>query len=144
MFKTCSDTSVFYIIKSKELTNIQVWKGNRFIDLKHAESIKTAIDNKIENLDSTVFRVVKYKDGITEQRYIVDGQHRQYVIKKYYEEQNILDAFNINFDVLVHEKTVDSEAEAIKYFNAINNVKPQQDNEPNILANKYLQINESL
>jgi hypothetical protein len=39
---------------------------------------------------------------------------------------------------MVHEKTVDSESEAIEYFNAINNVKPQQDNDPKMLANKYI------
>ena len=70
-----------------------------------------------------------------EQKYLVDGQHRQEVIKKYYEENYILP---INFDVLLHEKIVDSEAEAIEYFNAINNTKPQQDNDPKILTNKYI------
>jgi len=121
-------------MKAKELAGIAVWKGNRFIDLEHSKNIGSAI-HKIENLDSSIFRVVKYKDGTVEQKYLVDGQHRQLVIKNYYEEHYILP---INFDVLVHEKSVDSEAEAIEYFNAINNVKPQQDNDPKILANKYI------
>jgi hypothetical protein len=121
-------------MKAKELAGIQVWKGNRFIDKEHSKNIGSAI-HKIENLDSTIFRVVKYKDGNIEQKYLVDGQHRQLVIKNYYEEHYILP---INFDVLVHEKTVDSEAEAIEYFNAINNVKPQQDSDPKRMADKYI------
>ena len=131
---TFSDRSILRKIKAKELVGIPVWKGNRFIDLEHANKINSIID-KIQNLDSTIFRVVKYMDGNIEQQYIVDGQHRQYIIKKYYEENYILP---INFDVLVHEKNVDCEAEAIEYFNAINNVKPQQDNDPKILTNKYI------
>ena len=135
MIHTFSDTSVLKKIKAKELVGIQVWKGNRFIDNDHVNKIKSAIGDRIESLDSTIFRVVKYKDGDVEQKYLVDGQHRQEVIKKYYEENYILP---INFDVLLHEKIVDSEAEAIEYFNAINNTKPQQDNDPKILTNKYI------
>ena len=135
MIHTFSDKSILHKIKAKELVGIQVWKGNRFIDNDHVNKIKSAIGDRIESLDSTIFRVVKYKDGDVEQKYLVDGQHRQEVIKKYYEENYILP---INFDVLLHEKIVDSEAEAIEYFNAINNTKPQQDNDPKILTNKYI------
>jgi len=135
MIHTFSDTSVLKKIKAKELAGIQVWKGNRFIDNDHVNKIKLAIGHRIESLDSTIFRVVKYKDGTIEQKYLVDGQHRQLVIKNYFEETTL---FPTNFDVLLHEKIVDSEAEAIEYFNAINNTKPQQDNDPKILANKYI------
>jgi len=134
MIHSFSDKSILVKIKAKELIGIPVWKGNRFIDLEHAQRISSAIEN-VNNLDSTVFRVVKYIDGTVEQKYLVDGQHRQHVIKKYYEDNYL---FPNNFDVLVHEKTVDSEADAIEYFNAINNVKPQQDNDPKMLANKYI------
>lgn len=133
---TFSDGSTLYKMKAKELANIPVWKGNRFIDLAHANQIRQEIGSKIESLDSGVFRVVKYKDGTIEQRYLVDGQHRQYVLKKFYEE-NVL--FAQNFDVLVNEKTVDTEADAIEYFNILNNVKPQKDTDPKLLTNKYIQ-----
>ena len=122
MLHTFSDRSILKKIKAKELVGIQVWKGNRFIDAEHVNNIKLAIGDRIQNLDSTIFRVVTYKDpnNSNEQKYLVDGQHRQEVIKKYYNEF-YLEAFTTNFDVLIHEKTVDSEAEAIEYFNAINN-----------------------
>jgi len=137
MIHTFNDKSILVKMKAKELIGIPVWKGNRFIDLEHAERISSAIEN-ISNLDSTIFRVVKYMDNSIEQKYLVDGQHRQHVIKKYYKENDTFYAFTINFDVLVHEKTVDSEAEAIEYFNVINNVKPQQDNDPKRMADKYI------
>ena len=135
MLHTFSDGSVLKKIKAKELVGIPVWKGNRFIDLSHANKIKEAVGNNIENLDSSIFRIVKYKDGDVTQKFLVDGQHRQYVIKKYYEE-NVL--FALNFDTLVIEKTVECEADAIEYFNTLNNAKPQQDNDPKLLANKYI------
>ena len=135
MLHTFSDGSVLQKIKAKELLGVPVWKGNRFIDLNHANKIKEAIGNSIESLDSSIFRIVKYKDGDVLQRYLVDGQHRQYVIKTYYED-NVL--FALNFDVLIVEKSVECEADAIEYFNALNNVKPQQDNDPRLLANKYI------
>ena len=136
MLHTFSDGSVLQKIKAKELIGIPVWKGNRFIDETHVKQIQNAIGNKIENLDSTIFRVVKYKDGETEQKYLVDGQHRQSILKNYFTENYILP---LNFDILLIEKTVDSEAEAIEYFNAVNNTKPQQDSDPKLLANKYIQ-----
>ena len=135
MLHTFSDKSILQKISAEALILIPVWKGNRFIDLNHANKIKESINGNIESLDSTIFRVVKYKDGDSDQRFIVDGQHRQYVIKKYYEEFQVLP---LNFQVLIIEKTVDSEAEAIEYFNIVNNSKPQQDSDPKLLANKYI------
>jgi len=135
MLHTFSDGSVLKKIKAKELVGIPVWKGNRFIDVAHANKIKEAIGPKIENLDSSIYRIVKYRDGDVTQKFLVDGQHRQYVIKKYYEE-NVL--FALNFETMIIEKTVECEADAIEYFNMLNNSKPQQDNDPKLLANKYI------
>jgi len=136
MLHTFSDGSTLKKIKSTELVNIQVWKGNRFIDKDHALKIKNSIGDNIQSLDSTIFRVVTYKDGEVTQQYLVDGQHRQLVLKLYYEEHYIMP---LSFDVLLIEKHVDSEADAIEYFNILNNTKPQIDHDPKLLANKYIQ-----
>ena len=135
MLHTFSDGSILQKIKAKELVSIPVWKGNRFIDIEHANRIRSAIGDNIQTLDAAIFRIVKYKDGDIHQRYIVDGQHRQYVLQKYYEEHVL---FALNFDVVTIVKTVESESDAIEYFNVVNNVKPQQDSDPKLTANKYV------
>ena len=94
MIHSFSDKSILVKIKAKELIGIPVWKGNRFIDLEHAQRISSAIEN-VNNLDSTVFRVVKYIDGTVEQKYLVDGQHRQHVIKQEFNGALFLSNFSI-------------------------------------------------
>ena len=135
MLHTYRDSSVLTKINAKELAMIPVWRGNRYIDNAHAEKIKESIGHNIELLDNAIYSVVIYKEGNTIQKYLVDGQHRQHVLRKYFEE-NML--FPCNFPVLVREKIVEDEAEAIEYFNTINNVKPQYEDDKKLLANKYL------
>ena len=135
MIHTFLDKSVLTKINAKELVMIPVWRGNRFLDIAHAEKIKESIGNKIELLDKAIYSVVTYKEGDKTQKYLVDGQHRQYVLRKYFEENIILP---YNFPLLVIEKAVEDEAEAIEYFNTINNVKPQYEDDRKILANKYM------
>ena len=134
MIHTYMDKSTLNKISAKTLVSIPVWRGNRFIDLNHANQIKKDIGDNIQTLDSANFHVVKYKDENTYQTYLVDGQHRQYVIRTYFEENFCMPDFN----VLVHEKTVEGESDAIEYFNTLNNVKPQQENDLKLLANKYI------
>jgi len=129
------DKSVLIPVKAKELVGIPVWRGNRFLDLTHANKIKESIGHKIELLDKAIYSVVTYKEGEKTQRYLVDGQHRQYVLRKYFEENVILP---YNFTLLVIEKAVEDEAEAIEYFNIINNTKPQYEDDRKLLANKYM------
>ena len=135
MIHTFIDKSVLVKVKAKELVGIPVWRGNRFLDIAHAEKIKESIGHKIELLDKAIYSVVTYKEGDKTQRYLVDGQHRQYVLRKYFEENIILP---YNFPLLVIEKAVEDEAEAIEYFNIINNTKPQYEDDKKLLANKYI------
>ena len=135
MIHTFLDKSVLLPVKAKELVGIPVWRGNRFLDIAHAEKIKESIGHKIELLDKAIYSVVTYKEGEKTQRYLVDGQHRQYVLRKYFEENVILP---YNFTLLIIEKAVEDEAEAIEYFNIINNTKPQYEDDRKLLANKYM------
>ena len=135
MLHTFLDKSVLVKVKASELVTIPVWRGNRFLDLTHANKIKESIGHKIELLDKAIYSVVTYKEGEKTQRYLVDGQHRQYVLRKYFEENVILP---YNFTLLIIEKAVEDEAEAIEYFNIINNTKPQYEDDKKLLANKYM------
>jgi hypothetical protein len=134
---TFEDGSVLRKCGVRELIGIPVWRGNRYIDMEHVKQIKQDIGDNISCLDTTIFRVIRYKEHNVEQRWLVDGQHRQMVIKMYFEEATF-DAFIEGFDILIIEKEVEGESDAIEYFNTLNNVKPQQENDPRLLTNKFI------
>lgn len=134
-----NDGTVLKKISAKELILINVWKGNRIIDMNHVKDIKEKIGNKIDILDNG-YKIVKIieKDAgnnPVEVYYLVDGQHRQEVLRDYYKDiPNLKD----DFEVLIMEKYLESEEEIIEYFNALNNTKPMQWSEPNLIINKYI------
>jgi hypothetical protein len=135
-----SDGSKLFKMSALVLVRIPIWKGNRIIDIRHVKNIKESVENKAYLLDYG-YKTIQY-DEIDENNkpikktYIIDGQHRISVVSDYFE--NIKDAKD--FAVTVTEIRVDSELEAIEYFNKINNVKPIQFKEdPNLIVNKYLQ-----
>ena len=121
------------------LCRIPIWKGNRIIDLEHVKNIKESINSNVCLLDSG-YKTIQYdevdeSDKPIRKTYLIDGQHRISVVSNYFE--NINDAKD--FEITVTEIRVDSEIEAIEYFNKINNVKPIQFKEdPNLIVNKYL------
>lgn len=136
-----SDGSKLFKMSALVLLRIPIWKGNRIIDIEHVKNIKTSVDNKAYYLDSG-YKTIQY-DEIDENNkaikktYLIDGQHRISVVSDYFE--NIPDAKD--FQVTVTEIRVDSEVDAIDYFNKINNVKPIQFKEdPNLIVNKYIQM----
>lgn len=136
---TYNDGSKLKMMSARSLTQIPVWQGNRIIDHVHVEAIKREVGNNIKQLDSN-FCIVRYDVINTEgcpttAEYIIDGQHRQAVIKDYFNIHLCMDDFNVT----VREKQVDSEGDAIEYFNALNFVKPQQwKHDPNLVANQYI------
>jgi hypothetical protein len=136
---TFSDGSTLRVISSYELIRIPIWKGNRVIDTQHVETIKRAIGDKIRTLDSG-YRIVIYKtvDAAgrpTKESAIVDGQHRARVLRDFYESS----LCEPPFPVVVTEKEVGSEIEVIAHFNAINNTKPIQYTDTNLIINRYIE-----
>ena len=134
-----SDGSKLFKMSASALMRIPIWKGNRIIDLDHVKNIKESIDYKAYLLDSG-YKTVQYDEMDENNKpfkktYLIDGQHRISVVADYFENvENSKD-----FSVTVTEIRVDSEADAIEYFNKINNVKPIQFKEdPNLIINKYL------
>jgi hypothetical protein len=140
LLHTYSDGSKLYKMSALALIRIPIWKGNRIIDYEHVQNIKESVQYKAYLLDSG-YKTIQY-DEIDENNksfkktYLIDGQHRISVVGDYFE--NVQDAKD--FSVTVTEIRVDSELEAIEYFNKINNVKPIQfHDDPNLIVNKYLQ-----
>lgn len=136
---TYSDGSKLYKMSALSLCRIPIWKGNRIIDLEHVKNIQESINSNVALLDSG-YKTIQY-DEVDENNkpikktYLIDGQHRISVVSNYFE--NIKDAKD--FEITVTEIRVDSELEAIQYFNKINNVKPIHFKEdPNLIVNKYL------
>lgn len=136
---TFHDGSVLRVMSVKELLTLPIWKGNRILDKEHVAKLKTAVGANIQKLDSG-YRIVKYDEVSTdnewvEQSYIIDGQHRITVLREFFST-----AFcPPEFDVVVVERKVGSELEAIQYFNELNTVKPQSWNtDPNLIVNLYI------
>lgn len=137
---TYSDGSKLYKMSALTLCRIPIWKGNRIIDLEHVTNIKNSINSDVTLLDSG-YKTIQYDeidecDKPIKKTYLIDGQHRISVVSNYFETNNNAK----DFEITVTEIRVDSESEAIEYFNKINNVKPIQYNEdPKLIVNKYLQ-----
>jgi len=139
MLHTFNDGSVLRTMTAKELVKIPVWHGQRTLDKAHAAKIRDAVGAAVDRLDSG-YRIVFYLEPDTSghmvrQSYLIDGQHRAEVLREHF----LSSLCEPDFTVVVTEKEVDSETDAIEYFNAINNVKPQQwRTDPNILVNTYV------
>ena len=131
---TYNDGSVLKKTTIQALLKIPNWKGNRILDERHAEKLAYSIES-MESLDKGYFVIVIEEPDaagkITEQRYIVDGQHRLSILRKTY--------FLSDFSVTVTEKYVNSESEAIEYFNSINSSKPiHWEEDPIMIVNRFL------
>jgi hypothetical protein len=118
---------------ARELVAIPVWKGNRTLDVAHAKAIAAAVTD-IRTLDSG-YRIVNYMEPDAtgtpvRQSYLIDGQHRCHILRS---------ATALDFPVIVTEKDVASESDAIDFFNTINTVKPQQWSiDPALIVNLYI------
>jgi hypothetical protein len=140
LLHTYSDGSKLFRMSAFALTRIPIWKGNRIIDIQHVDNIKKSIEYNAQLLDSG-YKIIQYEEmdennKYVKKSYLIDGQHRISVVTDYFENvQNAKD-----FQLTVTEIRVDSELEAIEYFNKINNVKPiQYEEDPNLIVNKYIQ-----
>ena len=140
LLHTYSDGSKLYKMSALALTRIPIWKGNRIIDLNHVNNIKKSIESKATLLDSG-YKIIQYdeldeKEKSIKKTYLIDGQHRITVVSDYFDNKQ--DAKD--FPVTVTEIKLESELEAIEYFNKINNVKPIKfEEDPNLIVNKYIQ-----
>ncbi len=135
---TLSDGSIYRIISSRDLIMIPTWKGNRVIDAAHVEAIRSAINSAVERLDHG-YQIATYtvKDGggnTTTESYIIDGQHRARVLAEHYREHPAAPSF----PVVVLERPVATELDAIGLFNGINNSKPLKYTDVNLVVNEYI------
>jgi hypothetical protein len=130
-----ADGSIYRLFSAKTLSQTPVWKGNRVIDMGHVDRIREGLKGNIPLLNSNPFRLALIKDenGV-EMRYIIDGQHRAFLIKEYFQNSEAAD-----FNVLVAGKRFINEDEVIDYFKLINTTKsiPWKE-DPVLCANTYV------
>jgi hypothetical protein len=123
---------------ARELVALPVWKGNRILDTEHVFAIKKKATD-VRHLDSG-YRIINCMEPnlsgvLVKQAYLIDGQHRAAVLREHF----LTTLCEPDFVVVVTEKDVASESEAIEYFNVINTAKPQQwRTDPAILVNQYI------
>ena len=130
-----TDGSLYRVVNAKWLSNVPVWKGNRVIDMTHVDRIREGIKGNIALLNSNPFRIafVKEDDEVVA-KYIIDGQHRHYLLKEYFQHSTAVD-----FSIIVAAKQFGNEDEIIDYFKLINTTKSipwRQD--PVLVANNYI------
>jgi hypothetical protein len=104
---------------AKTLLLLHPWKGQRILDPEHVKELKESVGKQIQNLDNG-YALIRYAGEELSPHYIIDGQHRAYVLKGYFEANP--DA--PDFTVTATQKLVGSEEEAISYFKVLNTSKP--------------------
>ena len=119
---TASDGSRYKIISARLFSQIPVWSGNRVIDEDHVRKIEEGVRGNMMSLNLNPYRIaiITEEDG-TEKQYIIDGQHRAVILKRYFKKEDVPD-----FEVLVAKKNFDNEDEIIDYFKTINTTRAIQ------------------
>jgi hypothetical protein len=98
-----------------------VWEANRTLDPDHALDLEKSI--KDPTMIQGPFSIVSYKDeeGKPVLR-VIDGQHRQEVIRRYFAVSSTMS----DFQVLVRRYQIEGYEEAARIFGEINHAKPIQ------------------
>lgn len=97
-----------------------VWEANRTLDAAHVADLEGAIRNKAEIQGP--FTIVAYPDETTGAPIlrIVDGQHRQEVLRRWL----ATDPTAADFPILVRRYQIASHDDAVRIFAQINHAKP--------------------
>jgi hypothetical protein len=138
---TFSDGSVLRKMAARDFVSIEVWDGNRNLNLEHKKKIQESLRNGIRSLDLKPFHIVRYpvederEGGQSFKTYIIDGQHRTSILKDAFQQN----PETLNFDVLVVDYSCSSEEEAVAYFKILNNTCAiQWKEDPKLLTHSFI------
>jgi dGTP triphosphohydrolase len=137
---TLHDGCKVRLMNVSELLTIPVWKGNRILDKDHVARIAADVGFAVERLDAG-YRIIHLKEEDSEgralsARYLIDGQHRQAVVRTVFQTPG---SGIPDFRVLVFEKEVKDEMEAIAYFRTLNLTKAIEYHDTNLQCNRYIE-----
>lgn len=138
-----NDGSTLKLMKASQIATLEVWKGNRIIDMEHRDAIRKAIGDDVKRLDLKPFHIIRYmkefEDGKIEHvRELVDGQHRASILREFFDSKG--DTWEkYDFDVLAIIKCCTDEQSIITYFRVLNHTKAIEWQEDlNLAVNRYL------
>jgi hypothetical protein len=130
-----NDGSVLKHCKASAICLIEIWKGNRLRDDNHISRINNSLDT-VTSLDKQPYTVAIINVDGQERKFVIDGQHRIAVLKRYFEALDVPD-----FDVLVIEVPFQDESEIIQYFKILNQTKSiQWKEDPIMVANTFVSL----
>ena len=117
---TYADGSNLYMVSARAFTSkFPVWEANRTMDEEHVSDLEAAIGAPTEIQGP--FSVITYPDEENKpQNRVIDGQHRQEVLRRYFGRNPGSD----DFEVLVRRYQIKDHAEAVVIFQKINHAKP--------------------
>jgi len=117
---TYADSSILYKIPVRTLiSKFQVWESNRTMDEDHVSALEASIKSPTEIQGP--FSVITYTDEENKtQNRIIDGQHRQEVLRRYF----VRNQSAADFDVLVRRYQIKDHEAAVAIFQQINHAKP--------------------
>jgi hypothetical protein len=133
-----ADGSFLYEASAKWLCEVPVWAGQRTLNEEHGLKIYEKIRGNPSLVNTAIFTVAvvpamainEISDiSSSDFNYLLDGQHRQFAIRRLFSENPFLE----DFTVLVRMKEVSSSKEIIHEFRVLNST----------LAMKYSESEES-
>jgi hypothetical protein len=139
-----SDRSVLRKMTARDLIKVAIWNGNRILNEEHKKDIASSIQT-IRSLDLKPFHLVTYpcedENGMEEiKTFVVDGQHRVSILKDAFFTNSELE----NFDVLVVEKSCETQNEVSAYFKLLNTTRSiEWKEDPVLLAAPYVNLFET-
>ena len=132
---TFKDGSVLKKYQASMVCLLEIWNGNRVRDDNHVSRINNSLDT-VMSLDRQPYTVALITVDGQERKFVIDGQHRIAVLKRYFEALDVSD-----FEVLVIEKVFADESEIIQYFKILNQTKSIQWREdPVMVANTFVSL----
>ena len=119
IFTYADESQLFKLTARIFVSRFSVWEANRTIDETHVSSLEASIKSPTEIQGP--FSVITYLDEENKQQHrVIDGQHRQAVLRRYFERNQEA----TDFDVLVRRYTIKNLSEAVTIFQQINHAKP--------------------
>jgi hypothetical protein len=119
LFKYADGSQLYKMSAKNFATRFPVWEANRTIDEAHVKDLEATIRTPTDIQGP--FSVITYTDeeGKSHNR-VIDGQHRQEVLRRYFEWESTAE----DFDILVRRYVIENLSDAVKIFQIINHAKP--------------------